>query len=104
MSKNISIVQSIYAAFGRGDVPAILEDISDECDWEYGGSTADVPWLQRRTGRAGVGAFFQAVGTELDMKSFGVSALVATERAGSCGHRLHNALAHPGWPASSSSG
>src|SRR5436853_4834201 len=80
MSKNLSTVQSIYAAFGRGDVPAILEHISDECDWEYGGSTADVPWLQRGTGRAAVGAFFQAVGSELEMKSFAVNAVVESER------------------------
>ena len=80
MSKNISTVQSIYAAFGRGDVPAILEHVSDECDWEYGGSTADVPWLQRRKGRAGAAEFLRAVGTELEMKVFSVSNVIATDR------------------------
>ena len=30
MSNNIETVQKIYAAFGRGDVPGVLEHISDD--------------------------------------------------------------------------
>lgn len=55
-------VQSIYAAFGRGDVPAILEHLAEDVDWEYAGAVAEVPYLQRRRGRAAVAGFFQALG------------------------------------------
>lgn len=80
MSKNLSTVQSIYAAFGRGDIPAILEHITDDCQWEYGPGTNDVPYLQPRTGRTGAAAFFQVVGTELEFKSFEVTSVIGTER------------------------
>ena len=55
---NIETVQSIYAAFGRGDVEAILGRLSESVEWEYGTPSTDVPWLQPRTGRAGAAEFF----------------------------------------------
>lgn len=80
MSKNISTVQNIYAAFGKGDVPAILEHISEDCQWEYGGSANDVPYLQPRKGRSGAAEFLQIVGTQLQFKTFEVTTVVGTER------------------------
>jgi ketosteroid isomerase-like protein len=80
MSKNITTVQNIYAAFGRGDVPAILEHISDDCVWEYGPGTSDVPWLQPRKGRAGVAEFFRIAGTELAFKSFAPTTIVGDDK------------------------
>lgn len=59
---NIETVQSIYAAFGRGDVEAILGRLSESVEWEYGGPpSTDVPWLQPRSGRAGAAEFFGAL-------------------------------------------
>lgn len=40
---NKQIVQTIYAAFGRGDIPAILEQLDDNVDWEYGYRNAPDP-------------------------------------------------------------
>jgi ketosteroid isomerase-like protein len=64
---NTPTVQDIYAAFGRGDVPAILERLADDVRWDHlpdGGGAArhDVPWLQPRTGRDDVAGFFAALG------------------------------------------
>jgi uncharacterized protein len=58
---HIPTVQAIYGAFGRGDVPAILALLSADVDWEYGGGSTDVPWLQPGRGLAAAGAFFQAL-------------------------------------------
>ena len=69
-------VQHIYAAFGRGDVPAILEHIADEVDWEYGTVDVAAPWLEPRRDRAGVAAFFQVLGTEMDIRAFAVKSLL----------------------------
>ena len=41
MSTNVQaveVVQSAYAAFGRGDVPAILSLIADDVEWKFFGS------------------------------------------------------------------
>lgn len=59
---NMQTIQEIYAAFGRGDVPAILARLAESVDWEYGAKHSEVPWLQRRQGRDGAAAFFASLG------------------------------------------
>jgi ketosteroid isomerase-like protein len=72
---NAQSVQTIYEAFGRGDVPAILDLMSDSVEWEQwegsnNGQDAGVPWLVRRSGKDGVAAFFQALAENLEVHSF----------------------------------
>jgi ketosteroid isomerase-like protein len=80
MSKNVPHVEAIYAAFGRGDVPAILEHLSDDVAWEYQPISTTVPWLQGRRGKEGALAFFQAVGSELAISKFTVNRLLAADQ------------------------
>lgn len=45
--KNLRLVQDMYAAFGRGDVQFVLEQIDDDCDgWGVVSSLkhSNVPW------------------------------------------------------------
>ena len=62
----LETVQTIYAAFGRGDVPAIIDLVSDDVTWESwadnSAQKAGVPWLLARQGKAGAGEFFELVG------------------------------------------
>jgi ketosteroid isomerase-like protein len=80
---NLATVTDIYAAFGRGDVPAILDKIAPNCRWEsWENNQAQrqgVPTLQPRTGPAGVADFFAAVG-ELHIDDFQVLDMLAGER------------------------
>ncbi len=66
MSDHLQTVRDIYAAFGRGDIPAILDCLADDVRWEEwadnSAQRAGVPWLQARQGKAGALAFFQALG------------------------------------------
>ena len=66
----IETVQHIYAAFGRGDVAAILDCLADDVEWEYGGSTSPVPWLQPLRGRQQVPRFFDTLATQVEFHSF----------------------------------
>jgi ketosteroid isomerase-like protein len=63
---NIDSVQAIYAAFGRGDVPGILELMADDVEFEpwpdNHAQHAGVPWFKHRTGRDGVAEFFATIG------------------------------------------
>ncbi len=68
--RNIQTVRDIYAAFGRGDVPAILEVMSPDVDWEFGTPDHGVPWLRQGRGREAVVRFFESLGKELAFKSF----------------------------------
>jgi uncharacterized protein len=80
---NAATVAEIYAAFGRGDVPTILDKIAPNCRWEsWANNRAQrhgVPTLQPRTGPAGVADFFAAVG-DLQMHDFQVLDVIAGER------------------------
>jgi len=70
MADNVSTVMAIYEAFGRGDVPAILEHLSEDVAWEKDQRDTTVPWLQRRQGRQGAAEFFQSVADEVDIELF----------------------------------
>jgi ketosteroid isomerase-like protein len=73
---NIDTVAAIYEAFGRGDIPAILDRVAPDVEWEYGQPSTDVPWLQPRRGREGAGEFFASLAV-LEFHRFDVSALLA---------------------------
>jgi uncharacterized protein len=79
---NHAAISHIYDAFGRGDVPAILDKIAPDCRWEsWENNRAQrrgVPTLQPRTGPAGAAQFFAAVG-ELKIHDFQVLDILASE-------------------------
>jgi uncharacterized protein len=75
---NVDTVKGLYAAFGKGDIPSLLEQIAPDCDWDYAYASTDIPWLARRKGKEGVGAFFSAIGEHLTVERFEVTAIAAT--------------------------
>lgn len=58
---NLETVQAIYEAFGRGDIPAIIDRLDDAVEWERPGIDHGVPWLKPGQGKAHVGQFFGAL-------------------------------------------
>jgi len=81
--ENAAAVQAIYGAFGSGDIPAILERLSEDVAWEeWADNTAQqggVPQLARRDGRDGAAEFFGVVG-EMEVHDFQVLDLIAGGR------------------------
>ena len=65
-SDHVQTVNAIYQAFGRGDIPAILDCMSPDVHWEAwadnSAQRAGTPHLQPRRGRDGVMAFFNVLG------------------------------------------
>jgi ketosteroid isomerase-like protein len=59
--RNTETVQAIYEAFGRGDVPGILEHLADDIAWDQDGDSWGLPWYEPRQGRAEVPGFFDAL-------------------------------------------
>jgi uncharacterized protein len=81
---NLETVQEIYAAFGRGDIEAIVEKVADDVRWESweAGNTAQdagVPDLLPRSGKGGVLEFFGVVGG-MQIDDFRVLDFLASER------------------------
>lgn len=69
----VETVQDIYAAFGRGDVPAILARLADDVQWEYATAANPIPWLQPLTGRDQVPRFFEALASHVEITRFEVA-------------------------------
>jgi ketosteroid isomerase-like protein len=63
---NLPTVQSIYEAFGKGDVPAMLDVLAEDVQWEAWADNsavkAGLPTMVPRHGKAEVAEFFEAVG------------------------------------------
>lgn len=57
MANNIEIVQQCYAEFGNGNIPGILNLLSDDVKWVDPGAP-DIPFAGTRTGKEAVSGFF----------------------------------------------
>src|ERR1051325_8277060 len=67
---NIAHVQSMYAAFGRGDIAALLGGMTADIDWQTIGRQKDFPTLGARKGAAQVQEFFRLVAEHEDFSDF----------------------------------
>jgi uncharacterized protein len=76
---NIKTIQSVYEAFGRGDVQAVLEAVSDDVDWAAETSSTVAPWYGVRRGRDGVASFFEAFGSTMEVQEFSPYAFAAND-------------------------
>jgi hypothetical protein len=64
---NAATVSDVYAAFGRGDVPAVLDRLADGVAWDDWSDNfaqrAGVPHMTPRQGKAQVAEFFGLLGS-----------------------------------------
>jgi ketosteroid isomerase-like protein len=68
---NVKLIQSVYEAFGRGDVAAILEVLTDDVDWASEASDASgAPWWGVRRGPEAVARFFDEFGSTMEVGEF----------------------------------
>ena len=42
---NVSLIQSLYAAFGRGEIATIIAALTPDMEWRLNGSRSDHPLL-----------------------------------------------------------
>ncbi len=70
MMDNVQLVQSLYAAFGRGDINAIVAASDPDIAWYSNGDPALLPYGGERRGIDGVRSFFREVAANLDFESF----------------------------------
>ncbi|HEY3118092.1 MAG TPA: nuclear transport factor 2 family protein [Chloroflexota bacterium] len=68
--QNLKTVQEIYGAFGRGDVPAILERVTDDTEWGFNVGSSDVPWHGTFRGKQDLPRFFGAFVENVDLEAF----------------------------------
>lgn len=80
---NAATVADIYAAFGRGHVPAVLDRLAADVTWEEWddnfSQSAAVPHLAARQGSAGVAEHFALLGS-YTVQDFAVLDIIGTGR------------------------
>ena len=78
---NIKTIQRVYEAFGRGDVATIVDAVTDDVDWASDTSSTGAPWYGIRKGKDGVTAFFQELGSAMEVAEFTPLTLAANDSA-----------------------
>jgi uncharacterized protein len=78
-SLNTKVVQDAYAAFGRGDIQALLGCFADDIVWMgVYGAAAHVPTAGERRGKAAVAEFFNQVAANIKFSRFEPKEFIAT--------------------------
>ena len=67
---NVKTIQSLYEAFGRGDVSAILDALTDDVDWASEAATTEVPWWGVRQGKDAAASFFAELADAAEVLEF----------------------------------
>jgi ketosteroid isomerase-like protein len=70
MDNNIAVVQQVYAAFRRRDMPAVLALQADDAEWTVAASKDLIPWASPGTGHQGVKDFLRILGESLIAEVF----------------------------------
>jgi uncharacterized protein len=68
------VVGSIYDAFARADIPALLSALDEEIDWRV---PENLPHGGHFTGRDGVAQFFQSIGDRWESLTVDVEDVIA---------------------------
>ena len=68
--ENVDAIKSVYEAFGKGDVAAILDRVTDDVDWAAEADSDVAPWYGQRRGKDEVGKFFEDIAGALDVQDF----------------------------------
>jgi ketosteroid isomerase-like protein len=69
-NQNIQTIKSVYDAFGRGDVDAIIAVVAADVDWGSDTASDAAPWYGSRRGTDGVASFFTDFGTAMEVEEF----------------------------------
>lgn len=73
---NKETTQAIYDLFGQGNVPAILELVTDDIVWTCPGPNDILPYAQVYHGKKGVAEFFKLIYANKDFPGFEVKELI----------------------------
>ena len=69
-SSNVTLIQGLYAAFGRGEINTIVEAANPDIVWRIEGRKDDHPLFGDWKGRAGVQEFFKTLAAGQEATAF----------------------------------
>ena len=69
VDSNCALIQDLYAAFARGDIPYILERLAEDVQFEHSDSP-EIPYGGSYGGKDGIEKFFARIGEAVELKTF----------------------------------
>ena len=66
----IEAIQRLYDAYARGDVDAVLAEVTDDVDWAAEAASTSVPWYGTYRGKEDVPRFFKEIGSNVEVTEF----------------------------------
>ena len=79
MDTKIGTVQAIYQAFGQGDLPTILDNVTDDVDWASEPESGTAPWHGVRHGKGELPSFFVALAEAVEVHEFSPQAFTSSD-------------------------
>jgi ketosteroid isomerase-like protein len=76
---NVAFIQSLYAAFGRGDIGTIIGALAPDVDWKLNGQRKDYPLFGEWKGAGEVQKFFQGIAENQETVEFTPQEFFAAE-------------------------
>src|SRR4051812_45557456 len=67
--ENRQLVEQTYITFKAGDIPTLLQSLSEDITWQLP-EVENVPFSGKRQGRGAVGEFFSTLASLQDARSF----------------------------------
>lgn len=75
---NTQHIAAIFEAFGRGDIPYILDQLTDDVHW-VAHLDPVIPWAGNYSGKNNVPPYFQALVSSVEVTAHPVNQLVAQD-------------------------
>jgi uncharacterized protein len=79
MDSKLDTVRAVYAAFGRGDVPDIVQVVTDDVDRASEPESTIAPWHGIHRGKAELPSLFEALGAALEVTEFSPLAFATSD-------------------------
>lgn len=67
---NRKAIEAVYAAIGRGDLPFILQHVSDSTRWDFAVGESKVPWHRPVTSKLELPGFFETLAEHMTFEAF----------------------------------
>jgi ketosteroid isomerase-like protein len=91
------VIRQIYAAFGRGDIPAIVAALAPDVTWTVH-ANGNIPYGGQHLGRAAVERWFDTIARTMTITQFDVDRFVAEGETVVCLGRFACAVKDTGKP------
>src|SRR3954453_23904456 len=72
-------VGRLYAAYGNGNIDAVLAELADDVDWAAEAASTSVPWYGSYHGKHDVPRFFETIGANVDVTEFDIIGMTTND-------------------------